>query len=545
VFRARVLAVMSLLALGFLSFMIFTSNPFERMVPPTADGNDLNPLLQDIGLIIHPPMLYMGYVGMAVPFAFAVAALLENHVDQQWVRFCRPWTNIAWAFLTLGIALGSWWAYYELGWGGWWFWDPVENASFLPWLAGAALIHSQAVTEKRGTFRGWTMLLSISVFSLSLLGTFLVRSGVITSVHAFASDPTRGMFVLAFLGAITGGALLLFALRGARVRVLSQAALVSKETLLLVNNILLISACVLVLAGTLFPLFAEALNFGKYSVGAPWFGKMFALFSVPLLLLVPLGAFCRWNEDRLSQILTPLLPALAAAVLATATAWLMRRNMPLKTILGLLVAFWVMAGTLAFLWRRWQRKAGERFTLEMLGMSAAHLGLGLWLAGVVLVETLSVERDVRLNPNESVEVGPYTVKMLGVAHRSGPNFEADRGRFEVYRDGKLLTELNPEKRAYRRGQVMTEAAIRPHIFGDVYVALGEPLDEQGNAWAVRAYHKPFIRLIWLGAFFMAFGGVLAAAERRLRMRFAERIVLPRADAPAAANSADAPAGASA
>jgi len=514
--RARVLSVMSMIGFGFLSFMIFTSNPFDRMVPPNLDGNDLNPLLQDFGLIIHPPMLYMGYVGSAVPFAFAIAALLENRVDQSWVRYCRPWTNIAWAFLTVGIALGSWWAYYELGWGGWWFWDPVENASFLPWLVGAALIHAQAVTEKRGTFRGWTLLLSIAMFSLSLLGTFLVRSGVITSVHSFASDPERGLFILVFLGIVTGGALLLFALRGSRVRVLSSAGLMSRETLLLVNNILLISSCALVMIGTLFPLLAEALNLGKYSVGAPWFGKMFALFSIPLLLLVPLGAFCRWNQDQLGRVLTQLLPAAGLAVFATGFTWLMAREMPIRVVLGLLVAFWVIAGTCAFLWRRWKVASGKRYTLEMLGMASAHLGLGLWLAGVVLVEGLSVERDVRLTPGEQVEVGPYTVKMLGVAHRSGANFEADRGRFEIYRGTELITELNPEKRKYRRGEVMTEADIRPHIFGDVYVALGEPLDDKGEAWGVRAYHKPFIRLIWLGALLMAFGGVLAAAERRLR-----------------------------
>ena len=527
--RARVLAVMSMIGFGFLSFLIFTSNPFERMVPPSPDGNDLNPLLQDPGLIIHPPMLYMGYVGMAIPFAFAVAALLENRVDQAWVRYCRPWTNIAWAFLTIGIALGSWWAYYELGWGGWWFWDPVENASFMPWLVGAALIHSQAVTEKRGTFRGWTLLLSISVFSLCLLGTFLVRSGVITSVHAFASDPERGLFVLVFLGIVTGGALLLFALRGARVRVLSPAALMSRETLLLVNNILLISACALVLIGTLFPLIAEATNLGKYSVGAPWFGKMFALFSIPLLLLVPLGAFCKWNQDSLSRIMIQLLPAASVAVFATGIAWLMARELPIKAVLGLLVAFWVMAGTCAFLWRRWKVQTGKRYTLEMLGMATAHLGLGLWLAGVVLVESLSVERDVRLTPGEQVEVGPYTVKMLGVEHKSGPNFEADYGRFQIFRGTELLTELNPEKRAYRRGQVMTEADLRPHIFGDVYVALGEPLDSTGNAWGVRAYHKPFIRFIWLGAIFMAFGGLLAAAERRLRAPVSITVKQPELD----------------
>ena len=516
--RARVLATLGLISSGFLSFLIFTSNPFARHVPPLADGNDLNPLLQDFGLIIHPPMLYMGYVGMAVPFAFAIAALLEGRVDQQWVRWSRPWTNAAWACLTLGIALGSWWAYYELGWGGWWFWDPVENASFMPWLVGAALIHSQAVTEKRGTFRNWTLLLAIVAFSLSLLGTFLVRSGVLTSVHAFASDPERGVFILIFLCLVSGGALVLFALRAPRISTPNSAGLVSKETLLLANNVLLISACMLVLIGTLFPLLSEAMNWGKYSVGAPWFGFMFPLFTVPLLLLLPLGAFTRWNGDTWRAPVLQLRFAAGAALVGASLVWLSDGNLPLKAVGGLLVAFWVVFGTLAFVLKRYrERRPGVRvFSAEMLGMTLAHLGLGLWLTGVVLTESMSTERDIRMVPGDVVEVGTYQLRFVSVIKREGANFHADQGRFELLDEGQVVDTLLPEKRLYRRGEVMTEAAIDPSLWRDIYVALGEPVSVEEQAWAVRAYHKPFIRFIWLGALFMMAGGLVAATERRLR-----------------------------
>jgi cytochrome c-type biogenesis protein CcmF len=527
--RARVLGTLGVIASGFLGFLVFTSNPFLRFLPPMLDGNDLNPLLQDPGMIIHPPMLYMGYVGMAVPFAFAVAALLEGKMDRQWVRWSRPWTNVAWAFLTLGIALGSWWAYYELGWGGWWFWDPVENASFMPWLVAAALIHAQAITEKRGTFVNWTLLLSIAGFSLSLLGTFLVRSGVLTSVHAFASDPKRGAYILAFLGVISGGALILFAIRAARVRVGSSAALVSKESLLVINNVLLISSCFLVLWGTLWPLVTELMGTEKVSVGAPWFGANFSRIMAPLLLLIPLGAFTRWQGDSLGNILPKLKFAAGAALIASLIVWLSYKELPVKTVLGVLIGFWISFGTLAFMLRRWREKpAGQRFTLEMLAMSCAHFGVGLWLLGVVMVEALSVERDVRLSPGESVTVGEYQIKMKGVEQVKGPNFDADQGLFELMRGDTLIATLKPQKRVYRRGNVMTEAAIHPSLARDIYVALGEPLDAQKQAWAVRAYHKPYIRFIWLGAIFMGFGGILGAFERRLRKRVVQSEAVPEA-----------------
>jgi cytochrome c-type biogenesis protein CcmF len=515
--RARVLGTMGLIGSGFLGFLVFTSNPFVRFLPPQADGNDLNPLLQDPGMIIHPPMLYMGYVGLAVPFAFAVAALLEGKMDRQWVRWSRPWTNIAWAFLTLGIALGSWWAYYELGWGGWWFWDPVENASFMPWLIGAALIHSQAITEKRGTFINWTLLLSIAGFSLSLLGTFLVRSGILTSVHAFASDPIRGYYILVFLLLVVGAALTLFSLYGAQIRKESDAALVSKESLLLVNSIVMVSACALVLVGTLWPLFTEAFGLPKVSVGEAWFGKNFGLIVVPSLVLLPLGAFTRWQGQDPGNAFKPLIPAAIGAFIACGYAAL--KGFDAKTTLGLLAGFWVILGTLSFVAKRLKSApAGQRLSLEMLAMSSAHLGIGLWLLGVVLVNFLSVERDVRMQPGASVEVGPYQVRMKEVSKVSGPNFDADQGSFELLENGAVIAVLHPQKRIYRRGNVMTEAAIDPSLSRDIYVALGEQLNAEKQEWAVRVYHKPFIRLIWLGAILMGLGGILGASERRLRQR---------------------------
>ncbi|UHQ21656.1 heme lyase CcmF/NrfE family subunit [Lysobacter sp. 5GHs7-4] len=511
---ARVLGVMGIVSAGFLSFLIFTSNPFTRLLPAVVEGRDLNPLLQDPGLIIHPPMLYIGYVGFAVPFAFAIAALLDGKVDARWLRWTRPWTNIAWAFLTLGIALGSWWAYYELGWGGWWFWDPVENASFMPWLAGAALLHSQAVTEKRGSFRGWTLLLAIATFSLSLLGSFLVRSGVLTSVHSFAADPSRGVFVLIFLGIVIGGSLLLYALRAPSDDPGKPFQASSRETLLLANNLLLTTACAMVLLGTLYPLLADALELGKLSVGPPYFALMFVLLMAPLVLLLPFGPLFRWQREQFSRPAAMLLPWAGLALGAAIGAYFMAPQGAWKVAAGIGGAVWVAAGTLRFVWTR-LRGDGSHYTAEMLGMTLAHAGVAVFLIGALLTEGLSQQRELAMAPGKTVELGRYAFRFDGVAHRQGPNFEADRGTVTVFENDRLLGVMHPEKRAYASGgQVMTEAAIDPGLSRDLYVALGEPLGD--GAWAMRVHIKPFVRWIWAGALLMMLGGFVAAADRRFR-----------------------------
>jgi len=519
---ARVLGVMGVVAVGFLAFLIFTSNPFERLLPAAAEGRDLNPLLQDPGMIIHPPMLYLGYVGFAVPFAFAIAALLEGRIDAQWLRWTRPWTNVAWGFLTLGIALGSWWAYYELGWGGWWFWDPVENASFMPWLAGAALLHSQAVTEKRGSFGGWTLLLAIAAFSLSLLGTFLVRSGVLTSVHAFAADPTRGLFVLIFLGIVIGGSLLLYALRAPDADADAKPfAAASRETLLLLNNLLLTTACAMVLLGTLYPLLADALELGKISVGPPYFALMFLLLMAPLVALLPLGPLTKWQRDDLASPLRMLLPWAALALVAGTVAFFIAPQGKWKTAAGVIGALWVAFGTLRFLWTRLRdgglRTSGTRMTREMLGMTLAHLGIAVFLVGALLVEGLNEQRELAVKPGETVSLGRHGFRFEGVTETRGPNYVADKGTVQVLRDDRIVATLHPEKRRYAAGgQVMTEAGIASGIFGDDYVALGESLG--GDSWALRVHSKPLVRWIWFGALLMALGGFVTATDRRFTPR---------------------------
>ena len=511
---ARVLGTLGIVGFGFLAFLIFTSNPFVRLLPAPLEGQDLNPLLQDPGMIIHPPLLYLGYVGFAVPFAFAIAALLEGEVDARWLRWTRPWTNVAWAFLTLGIALGSWWAYYELGWGGWWFWDPVENASFMPWLAGAALLHSQAATEKRGSFRGWTVLLAIAAFSLSLLGAFLVRSGVLTSVHAFAADPSRGLFVLIFLGLVIGGSLLLYVLRVPRLEQGAPFAASSRETLLLANNVLLTSACGMVLLGTLYPLLADALELGKISVGSPYFGLLFVLLMTPLVLLLPFGPLTRWQREEPSKPLRMLAPWAALALVLGAIGYFTAPQGPLKTAAGIAGAAWIVLGTLRFVWTRFQSK-GSRFTAEMLGMTLAHGGIAVFLLGALLVEGLNVQRELAMTPGQTVAIGRYAFRYQGVDEIRGPNYLSTRGHVQVLRNDRPLVLLHPEKRAYASGgQVMTEAGIHPGLFGDVYVAIGESLG--GQARAVRIHIKPFVRWIWLGAGLMALGGFVTATDRRFR-----------------------------
>ena len=517
-YMARVIGVLGFVSLGFLLFTVLLSNPFARHLPPLADGNDLNPVLQDIGMIMHPPMLYMGYVGFAVVFAFAIAALLGGKLDQQWVRWSRPWTNAAWGVLTLGIALGSWWAYYELGWGGWWFWDPVENASFMPWLVGTALIHSQAVTEKRGSFRAWTLLLSIFAFSLSLLGTFLVRSGVITSVHSFASDPDRGLFILAFLSIVVGGSLLIYALRAPRIAGGEPFAGASRETMLLINNLLFTCAAAMVFLGTLYPLFAEAFNLGRISVGPPYFGTLFVLLMTPVVVLIPFGPLLKWRAGNLRAAFKALRPALVLALVAAAIAWSLSEQASWKGMLGIAGAIWVGLGILSYALMRWRNApAGRRYTAEMLGMIIAHIGVAVFVCGVLVTEGTSIEKDVRLDKGESVSLGAYTFRFDGVAHTQGPNYVADQGTITVTRGDKQVAIMHPQKRQYTRtAQAQTESDMDPGFTRDLYVALGEPLGDSG-AWSVRVYVKPFIRWIWLGGLLMMLGGFVTATDRRFRV----------------------------
>ncbi len=511
---ARVLAVLGFIAAGFLCFMLFTSNPFARLLPAAIGGRDLNPLLQDIGLVVHPPVLYMGYVGLAVPFAFAVAALAEGRVDAAWTRWTRPWTTIAWTFLTLGIAGGSWWAYYELGWGGWWFWDPVENASFIPWLVATALIHSLAVAEKRDTFKAWTVLLAIFGFSLSLLGTFIVRSGVLVSVHAFANDPARGVFVLAFLGLVVGGALALYAWRAGRVAGGGRFAVCSRETMLLANNVLLTAAAAAVLLGTVYPLLMDSLGLGQISVGRPYFDRVFVPLMVPLAGLLAVGMLARWKRDRAARLARLLAVVLAAAVAGGIAATLLVQSA--AAALGAGLALWIACSIVRSIAGRVRRPRDLlRLPRGFLGMSVAHVGFAATLAGVCFVSVMEVERVVRLAPGDSATVAGYEFRFEGVRDVAGPNYRARQAEIAVTRDGRPIARLLPEKRTYAsQSQPMTEAGIDPGFTRDLYTALGEPLG--GGAWSVRLHYKPFVRWIWFGAILMALGGVLAAADRRYR-----------------------------
>lgn len=520
-FMARVLGVLGLVSVGFLLFIILTSNPFGRLLPMPLDGADLNPVLQDPGMTFHPPLLYMGYVGFSVAFAFAIAALLEGRLDEMWVRWARPWTNVAWAFLTLGVVAGSAWAYYELGWGGWWFWDPVENASFMPWLVGAALIHTQAITEKRGELRAWTILLSIFAFSLSLLGTFLVRSGILTSVHTFASDPKRGVFILLYLGIVIGASLLLYALRAPKVSKAKPFALFSRETAILIANLLLTTAAAMVLLGTLYPLFGEAFDLGRISVGPPYFGFLFVLLMTPLVLVMPTGPYLRWGRGDPRLIAKLLLRcAIAAIVIIGLYSLFSSQSLGWRGWLGGMATVYILTGVISYAVKRWREApAGRRYPAEMAGMLFAHAGVGIFIAGAMLSTALSVQRDVRMTPGQELTVGNYQFRFDKIQHREGPNWTAEQGTVSVLKNGKLITVLHPQKRTYPRGQVQTEAAIRAGLFGDLYVALGEPLDDGApgqSPWSMRIYDKPFVRWIWAGGILMMLGGLFAASDRRFR-----------------------------
>ncbi len=522
---ARVVGVMGFVSVGFLLFTLLTSNPFERIFPIPLEGKDLNPLLQDPGLVIHPPMLYMGYVGFSVAFAFAIAALLGGKLDSAWARWSRPWATMAWVFLTIGIALGSWWAYHELGWGGWWFWDPVENASFMPWLVGTALIHSLAVTEKRSSFKNWTVLLAILAFSLSLLGTFLVRSGVLVSVHAFATDPARGVYILLFLAIVIGGSLLLYALRAPKIKSIGQFELVSRETALLLNNVLLLVAMFTILVGTLYPLFLDALNAGKISVGPPYFNAVFVPLMLPLVLIIGIGPFMRWKKATLAETFNKLIKiAVLGLIIGLALPYIVAGKSSILIILGISLGGWSICAAAYYLFKNVFRNDAKISSLQRLkkipratyGMVIAHIGIGIFVLGVTFVSAFEEEKEVPMRIGEKVAMAGYEFGFNGVKNVQGPNYSSKQGSLGVYKNDRLIATLLPEKRTYLVQQnPMTEPGIDTGFLRDIYVALGEQIDNE--SWGIRLYYKPFIQWIWMGAALMALGGLLAALDRRYRL----------------------------
>jgi cytochrome c-type biogenesis protein CcmF len=520
---ARVLAVMATISTGFLLFMLLTSNPFQRAIPVPLDGRDLNPLLQDPAMVAHPPMLYMGYVGFSVAFAFAISALIGGRLDATWARWSRPWTTVAWMFLTCGIALGSFWAYYELGWGGWWFWDPVENASFMPWLVGTALIHSLAVTEKRGGFKSWTVLLAIAAFSLSLIGTFLVRSGVLTSVHAFATDPKRGIFILAFLCIVIIGSLVLFAVRARNVGLGGKFQVVSRESLLLSNNVLLTVAAGSVLLGTLYPLFIDLLSGGrdKLSVGPPYFNTVFVPLMAPAAFLIGVGPIARWKQAKLPELAVRLRWAFVLSFITAIVLPFVVGGWKWRVSLGLLLAFWIVATVVQNMWSRIKTVGGEANLLTKIrttsrsyyGMQLAHLGVAVFIAGVTVVTSYQTEKDVKMDIGDTVSAGGYEFRLTNVSQFMGPNYRAVRADVQVTKGGEQVALMQPEKRAFTASQnVTSETAIDRSIWRDLYLSLGDQVESGG--WTVRVYHKPLVNWIWGGALLMAIGGAFAVADRR-------------------------------
>jgi len=520
---ARVLSVMGIISIGFILFMLLTSNPFDRLLSPPLDGRDLNPLLQDFGLIIHPPMLYMGYVGFAVAFAFAIAAMIGGQLDAAWAKWSRPWTNVAWFFLTVGITLGSWWAYYELGWGGWWFWDPVENASFMPWLVGTALMHSLAVTEKRGTFKAWTVLLAIFAFSLSLLGTFLVRSGVLTSVHAFASDPARGVFILIFLVLVIGSSLILYTWRASQIKSSTSFGLVSKETGLLFNNVILVVAAASILLGTLYPLVLDALGVGKVSVGPPYFNSVFIPLMAPLVVLMGFGALTRWKNDKLSVLWGKVrLSAAMSIVFGGLSPLLMAKGWDWQAAAGMTLVFWVVLTTgvwlKAYLRNKGSTLAGlKKMPLGSYGMMTGHIGIAIFVTGLSLTAIYSEEKDLKMAFGDTYSMDEYTFVFRGVEKTEGPNYKAFKGMIDVSSGTTSLGTMEPEKRIYNVQKMpMTEAAIDAGLTRDLFIALGEDLGD--GSWTLRIYYKPFVRWLWIGGLVMGLGGLLAAMDKRYYRR---------------------------
>jgi len=507
---SRVLSVLGFIALGFVAFVLFASNPFETIFPVPIDGNDLNPLLQDFGMIMHPPLLYFGYVGLSVAFSLSVAALIGGEINEQWIRWSRRWTNIAWAFLTMGIILGSWWAYYELGWGGWWFWDPVENASFLPWLAGTALIHVQAVSERKNAFRGWTVLLAIIAFSLCILGTFLVRSGSITSVHSFAADPFRGIFILVLLAIYSGGALVLYTLRANQLKSRDTINLNSRETLMLANSLIFITATFTVLLGTLFPMIFEAVG-KKISVGAPYFGLMFFVLMIPMAVLLPLGSQLKWHRDDVMAAIKQLMPYLLVTTVLAVIVWFLFKPLNIRAIAGIYGGLWVFTATVG----QWIKRPG-RATAGFIGMSVAHIGVAVFLFAMSMTEHKDIEQDILMSPGTTKQVGGYDFTFTGVDRVRQENYQAQQGHVEVRREGRLITTLNPQKRFYPKQQMpMTEAAIYAGWTKDIYVSLGEAVNKEG-AWAVRIYIKPLIRWMWFGGILMLTGAIIGLFSARIK-----------------------------
>jgi len=524
---ARVLGVMGFISVGFLLFMLTTSNPFTRLIPGPLDGRDLNPLLQDPGMVVHPPMLYMGYVGFSVAFAFAVAALISGRLDAAWAKWSRPWTLVAWTFLTCGIAMGSYWSYYVQGWGGWWFWDPVENASFMPWLVGTALIHSLAVTEKRGAFKSWTVLLAIAAFSLSLIGTFLVRSGVLTSVHAFATDPRRGLFILGFLGIVIGGSLVLYAWRAKQMGLGSPFDVVSRESFLLSNNVLLAVAAASVLLGTMYPLVIDALDLGKLSVGPPYFNTVFVAVMTPAMFLLGIGPIARWKKASIPELARRLRWAFAASVISAIVIPFYVEWKPLVS-LGLLLAIWITATMVLSLSDKLKTVNLKSLPRGYYGMQVAHLGVAVVIVGIAVVTGYESEKDLRMEPGDSVSVGSYDFQFKGLDLVSGPNYEAIRAEMNVFHNGAIIVRMHPEKRIYNvSGNALTNAAIDTSVFRDLYVALGEPAGEN-DGWSFRIQYKPFVDWIWAGAFLMAIGGVLALTDKRYVTPANKKIRIPEA-----------------
>ena len=520
---ARVLSVMGMVSVGFILFILFTSNPFERILPfPPVDGSDLNPLLQDFGMIVHPPMLYMGYVGFAVAFAFAIAALLEGNMDSAWARWARPWTTVAWCFLTLGIALGSWWAYYELGWGGWWFWDPVENASLMPWLVGTALMHSLATTEKRGLFKSWTVLLAIFTFSLSLFGTFLVRSGVLTSVHAFASDPQRGLFILIYLVVVVGASLTLFAYRAPQVSNRIGFSLLSRETMLLLNNILLTCAAATVMIGTVFPVVLDALNMGMISVGPPYFNALFVPFSMLLAFCLGFGVLLNWKKGSVQWLWQQVRWMLLVSIVGGFVFSLLYGSVfILSEALAMALVLWICLSIARDIFNKTRHQGlwsgMKKLKPAYYGMQLAHLGLAITFIGVAISSGYTIQKDVRMAPGDQARLGDYVFRFDGMSRRQGPNYLSDYGTMTVFRDGRQVARMYPEKRLYQvQNMPMTEAAINPGLTRDLYIALGEHLGD--DSWTIRLHVKPFVRFIWLGSVFMALGGFVAIADKRYRVR---------------------------